>query len=249
MHHTFETHFAQNLLASVPPTASKRFAVYRNNVFVSLVDALKARFPAVQNAVGAEFFTSLARDYAGSNVPTSPLMMQYGDSFPDFIATFPPLVDYPWMADLARVECAITQSYHAADATPLGPEAFAAIAPDDVDQLRFTLHPALKNVASPFPVVTLWQINSGQKAVAPIDDVQAETALIHRPRFTVSVKAVSPSGGAFLNALHAGHTLGEAASIAEASDPSFDVTAHLHLMIAERLITALTPTAFDRSYP
>ena len=78
MHYAFETQFAQNLLAPMPPSLSKRFAVYRNNVFVSLVEALQARFPAVQNAVGTEFFVAIARDYAGSHGPTSPLMMQYG---------------------------------------------------------------------------------------------------------------------------------------------------------------------------
>ena len=35
--------------ASVP---AKRFAVYRNNVVVSLIDALRRRFPAVERIVG-----------------------------------------------------------------------------------------------------------------------------------------------------------------------------------------------------
>jgi hypothetical protein len=247
MHHTFETHFAQNLLASVPPTASKRFAVYRNNVFVSLVEALKARFPAVRNAVGTEFFSALARDYAGSNMPVSPLMMQYGDSFPDFIETFPPLADYPWISDLARVECAITQSYHASDAPLLGAEAFAAIAPEQLGELKITLHPALKLVQSSFPIATLWQMNSGRVAVSPLDDIPAETALIQRPHFTVSVKGISTSGGAFLNALKGGHTLSQAADLAVAIDATFDLTAHLHLLIADGLITALALEVPHRS--
>jgi hypothetical protein len=244
MHHAFQTRFAHGLLAPAPPISSKRFAVYRNNVFVSLVEALKARFPAVQNAVGAEFFEAMARDYASTNTPASPLMMHYGDSFPDFIATFPPLANFPWMADLARVECAITQSYHATDNTPLGPEAFATIAPDEIAQLRLTLHPALKLVASRFPIATLWQMNSGQVEPATLDDAPAETALIHRPHFTVSVKALSPSGGIFLSALQSGQTLGEAADTASAIDTAFDLTTHLHLLIADGLITLLT---LDRS--
>jgi len=240
MHQAFETHFAHGLLAPTPPTPSKRFAVYRNNVFVSLVEALKARFPAIQNAVGPVFFEALARDYAGANAPTSPLMMHYGDSFPDFIEAFPPLAEYPWMADLARLECTITHSYHAADSASLGPEAFALIAAEDLAQLRCTLHPALNLVASRFPIATLWQMNSGQAEPTLLDDDPAETALIHRPRFTVLVKAISAAGSTFLSALQAGQTLGEATDKALAIDAAFDLTAHLHLLIADGLITALT---------
>jgi len=240
MHQAFQSRFAHDLLAPTRPANSKRFAVYRNNVFVSLVEALKARFPAVQNAVGPTFFEALARDYAAADAPTSPLMTQYGDSFPDFIESFPPLADFPWMADLARVECAITRSYHAADSTPLGPEAFATIAPDDVAQLRFTLHPALNLVESRFPIATLWQMNSGQAEPAPLDDAPAETALIHRPHFTVSVQAISAAGGTFLNALQAGQSLGQATEKDMDRDATFDLTAHLRLIITEGLITAFT---------
>ena len=240
MHHAFQTRFVSGLLAPTPPTPSKRFAVYRNNVFVSFVEALKARFPAVESAVGTEFFEAMARDYAGTNAPKSPLMMEYGDSFPHFIETFPPLADFPWMADLARVECAITQSYHAADSTPVGPEAFAPIAQDNLAQLRFTLHPALNLVASRFPIATLWQMNSGLADPARLDDYPAETALIQRPNFSVSVKSISPAGGTFLTALQSDQTLGEAADKASAIDSTFDLTAHLHLLIADGLVTMLT---------
>ena len=240
MHHTFQSQFSQGLLAPAPPNTSKRFAVYRNNVFVSLVEALKARFPAVQKAVGPAFFEALARDYAGTHIPVSPLMMHYGDDFPDFIETFPPLADFPWMGDLARAERAITQSYHAADAKPLGPEAFAAIAAEDLAQLHLTLHPALRLVESRFPVATLWQMNHGQVEMTVLDDYPAETALIHRPHFAVSVKAMSPAGGMFLKALQSGQSLAEAAEIAAAFHPAFDLAAHLHLLIADGLVINLT---------
>jgi hypothetical protein len=144
------------------------------------------------------------------------------------------------MADLARVECAITQSYHAADNIPLGPEAFATIAPDDIAQLRFTLHPALNLVVSRFPIATLWQMNSGQAEPAPLDDAPAQTALIHRLHYTVSVQTISAAGGTFLNALQAGQTLGEATEKAMDRDAAFDLTAHLRMIITKGLITAFT---------
>ncbi|MBI3435560.1 MAG: putative DNA-binding domain-containing protein, partial [Proteobacteria bacterium] len=68
----------------------KRFAVYRNNVVVGLVAALRTRFPAVSRIVGEEFFSAMARVFAVTHPPSSPVMMVYGDGFADFIATFAP---------------------------------------------------------------------------------------------------------------------------------------------------------------
>ena len=253
MHRRFETDFARSLLGPLPPSRlpwpSKRFAIYRNNVFVSLVDALKARFPTVRSALGADFFDALARDYAGTHPPTSPVMMAYGDGFPSFIDAFPPLVDLPWIGDLARVDAAVTESFHAADAEPLGRDALHGVAPERLADLRLTLHPALRVVPSSFPIVTLWRMAGGQTAIAPLDEAPAETALIHRPRFSVSVSTLSPAGGIFLTRLGAGRPLGDAVDAALARDPGFDLATHLHRLIAEGLTMALLLSPTDRTVP
>jgi len=237
MHYDFQNTFALGLLAPTPLTDSKRFAVHRNNFYVGLVEALRARFPAVQDAVGSQFFAALARDYAADHPPDSPLMMNYGESFPDYIEAFPPLSDYPWMGDMARVECAMTHSYHAPDATPLLPTAFSSLAADDLGQLRLTLHPAVRLVPSRFPVVSLWKRNTVQASQIELDAALAQTALICRPHYDVTVKALNTAGGVFLRALQGGRTLADSLDQAAAVDPAFDVTSHLHTLIADGLVT------------
>ena len=82
MHALGQKHFAAALLdpeRAVPPEiassggkpAVKRFAVYRNNVTVGLVDALAARFPATQRIVGEEFFRGMAQVFAQAEPPRS----------------------------------------------------------------------------------------------------------------------------------------------------------------------------------
>ena len=61
----------------------KRFSVYRNNVMVGLAGALEARFPAARKIVGEDFFKAMASVFAAARPPHSPLMMFYGDEFPD----------------------------------------------------------------------------------------------------------------------------------------------------------------------
>ena len=240
MHPSFEKSFAKNLVAPSPANPSKRFAIYRNNVFVSLVEALKARFPAVRKAVGAEFFDAMARDYAGLHRPASPVMFEYGENFPDFIDTFAPLADYRWIGDLARLECAITKSHHAADATPLSPEHYARINEARLADAVFTMTPSLFIIASQNPIVSLWRVNTDESALTDYTAIPAETALVHRIGWTVHVQAVTAAGGVFFTQLRAGSCLGEATAAAVAIDPDFDLSVHLQCLIEQALATSLS---------
>ena len=65
--------------------AVKRYNVYRNNVTVSLIDALAAVYPAVQRITGVDFFRAMARFHVRATPPTSPLLFEYGRDFPAFI--------------------------------------------------------------------------------------------------------------------------------------------------------------------
>ena len=98
---------------------SRRFDVYRNNVTVSLVEALESAFPAVCRLVGAEFFKAAARVYVRQQPPRSPVMLFYGETFPEFLETFEPAAGVPYLGDVARLEWARLKAYHAADAAAL----------------------------------------------------------------------------------------------------------------------------------
>ncbi len=118
-----------------------RFAVYRNNVHVSLVNALTKGFPVVRALVGEEFFTAMARVFVGQTKPSSPMLFQYGENFPDFIAEFPPAASLPYLSDVARLECAWTRAYHAADDPILTVDALADLQPPRPRRRRNGLAP------------------------------------------------------------------------------------------------------------
>ncbi|MGE0279604.1 MAG: putative DNA-binding domain-containing protein, partial [Rhizobiaceae bacterium] len=157
-----------------------RFAVYRNNVFVGLTRALARRFPVTERLVGAAFFHGMARAYAQEHKPATPLMFAYGSDFPDFIAAFAPAASLAYLPDVAQLEAAWSDAYHAADAASLTPIELSALTPDQMETARLTPHPAVRLVRSDHPVGAIWAAHQDDE-VARIRDWRAETVLITRP--------------------------------------------------------------------
>jgi hypothetical protein len=217
------------------PVPTKRFAVYRNNLMVGLIEALEARFPAAQRIVGKEFFRATARAFARAHPPRSPMMMDYGDEFPGFLATFEPATEVAYLPDVALIEAAWTRAYHAADAEPLRPSDLEGVATDATAGLRFELHPSLQIVTSVFPVVTIWAMNTGEIPFAPITDWRGQDALIVRPALDVEVRRLPPGAAAFLQTLKGGKPLAEAAEIALERDPDFDLAGNLASLVSAGL--------------
>ena len=218
----------------------KRFAVYRNNVVVSLVNALCAKFPATERIVGEDFFKAMARNFVAAHPPRSKILHTYGDDFGDFISSFEPAAELPYLPDVARLEAARTRAYHAADAQPLAPADFSNIDPQSVGTLRVTLHPSLQILRSPHPVVTIWAMNAGEMDLGPVDGVVAEDALVLRPALTVTVRKLPPGGAAFLFAMSDGATLADAAANAASDDASFDLAANLAGLIGAGGVASFT---------
>jgi hypothetical protein len=219
--------------------AIKRYNVYRNNVTVSLINALAATYPAVQRITGVEFFRAMARFHIRATPPASPLLFEYGRDFPAFIEAYEHAQDMPWLADTARIERAWLDAYHAADAAPLSPDALAAVPSDRLGDLKFTAHPAARIVRSAYPAVAIFAMNRVEGPVSPLRSNAAEDALITRPDMEVVVRLLPPGGAAFLQSLIEGATLGAAAAAAFADAPAFDLAANIAGMIEAGVFTAI----------
>ncbi len=222
---------------------AKRFQVYRNNVIVSLVDALADTFAVAQQLVGEAFFRAMARLYACAHPPRSPVLALYGADFPAFIEGFPPAVGLPYLADVARLEYLRVRAYHAADASPVDPAALAALLMDEstLPALRLRLHPSLAVLPSDAAVVSLWAAHQGVGALEEVIPEVPETALILRQGLEVDVRQIPAAAGAFIATLGAGLPLGQAAAKATALDGGFDLAGALGLLLQNSAITALNP--------
>lgn len=190
--------------------AGKRYDVYRNNVAVSLADALEVAFPVVKKLVGDAFFRAMAAVYLRKHPPTSPLMMFYGDMMPKFLMRFTPAQQLAYLPDVARLELALRHAYHAADAVAINRDTLTALPPDRMMGARFRFAPAVQLMRSPYPIHGIYRFNTLADAPKPV--MQAENVLISRPAFDTMLDPLSPAAANLIDGLMAGDTLAVAMS-------------------------------------
>ena len=223
--------------------AERRYNVYRNNVTVSLINALAATFPATLRITGEDFFRAMARSHIRATPPVSALLFEYGRDFPGFIETYEYARPAPWLADVARIERAWLDAYHAADADPLSPGLLASVAPDRLADVVLIPHPAARIVRSRFAAVSIFAANRSDGPGGPIAAGEPEDALVTRPGLDVAVRRLPPGGAVFLTQLIAGEPLGCAAAAALAHSPEFDLSGNIAGMIQAGAFTALNEGA------
>ncbi len=213
--------------------AVKRYNVYRNNVTVGLINALVATFPAVRRLTGDEFFRAMAQFYVRATPPRSKLLFEYGHDFPAFIENYEYARELPYLADVARIERAWLDAYHAPDLPVLTMQALAEVNPEALADIRLVAHPATRLVSSAFPAVSIFALNRREETpIEPLRSFDPEDALITRPAEDVVVRHLPPGGSAFLSALLTGVAFGEAADIAVAASSEFDLSLNITGMIA-----------------
>ena len=216
-----------------------RFAVYRNNVIVGLVDALAARFPVTLRLVGDDFFRAMAREFARRHPPRDPVLWHYGTGLPAFIADFPPAASLPWLADVARVEIAWSEAWAAPDAEALPAAALQGAQPERLLTARATLHPATRLLRSDYPAGSLWTAHQAEGDPVTPDPWAPEDLLLTRPGAQVELRRLPPGAHAALSALAAGEALEAAFAAALDESPDADPGALLALLLDAGALASL----------
>ncbi|MFD1344142.1 HvfC/BufC family peptide modification chaperone [Litorisediminicola beolgyonensis] len=207
--------------------AGRRFSVYRNNIAVSLTEALETGFPALKSLLGDENFARVAGLYLRAEPPGSPILAQYGAGLPAFLGTLPQLAHLPYLADVARLELALRQSYHAADHSPADPARLAGLDEAQLAATRLILAPSAVLLRSRYPVTQIHRFATTPGTPTPQGG--GEDILILRRQFDPVPHVLPEGGAAFIETL--GHAPFGAAL--EAAGDGFDLAAVLGLLMSE----------------
>jgi Putative DNA-binding domain len=222
-----------------------RLQIYANHYRSSLTEALKAIYPVVCRLVDERFFGFAADRYIDSSPPRKPCLFEFGETFADFLAGFPPCRTLPYLPDVARLEWAINAALHSPAEAPLEAGAFAAVTPADYPRLVFRLQPSLRLIASPWPVDLIWQANQ-PGAEDSVDLDQGACRLeIRQLGEEVVFRRLEPAEFDLRGFLAVGRPLEAALAAVLETDRLFDPAMALSRLFGEGLVTGYAFAAIE----
>jgi len=99
-----------------------RHRIDRSRIFIAglsagggMTSALVANYPAVARLVGDVWFRAATAAFVRQGPPQHPMLVDYGAAFPDFLRTFEPAAELPYLPDVALLDRYWTEAYIAAD--------------------------------------------------------------------------------------------------------------------------------------
>jgi hypothetical protein len=212
--------------------AVRRFAICRNNTFLSLTRHLKTVFPVTARLGDERFFNYAAFEFVRAHPPREPRLSSYGSAFPRFLANFPACRSAPILPEMASLEWAVHAALTAAEQRPLAPSVLAG---ENSSNLRFVLQPSLHFALSRWSLLPLWQGTHPEDR--PLDRRLGRTA-IFRNGDRIRFVELSSARFAFWRSIARGAQLESAAARALARDPMFDLVKEILALFHAGLVVA-----------
>ena len=161
----------------------ERIDIYAHMYFARLLDALYEDFPRVAAFLGFERFRDLVGAYLKEHSSSHPSVRYIGRHFAAFLDTQADIgEEFPFLADLARLEWIRLEAFDAPDTEPLQIHHLQHIPPEEWPTLRFHLIPACHIFHSAWPVHEIWAAGEGEIRVEQVRPT-ATVARIWRQEF------------------------------------------------------------------
>ena len=222
-----------------------RFNIYRNNFYVAVINVLKERFPVTERIVGEDFFKATAREFVERTPPKGQSNLSYGCTFPEFLQSFPPVSDLPYLADVARLEWARFEAAISEDQPTVTSQDFSGINPAHAALVKLNLHTSTHVLTSDFPVYDIWRTNHEDDEVQSLrDSAGSQAVLIARSHKGIEVHQIPVAGVRFMEALTSGSTLGQAFERMSNQLSPNDMSEILALLLATGAVTGLSLPEF-----
>jgi hypothetical protein len=172
-------------------SAFERVDIYANAYFYRLLECLGEDFPATLAVLGADNFAALVRGYLLEHRPTEPSIVYAGLYLADFLNGHPFAERWPFVAELARLERAVLDVFHAADAPALGVEALRAIPSEEWPAVKLRAHPAVEIVHSEWRIADLLDtVEHGREWTDP--EHEEASVLVGRQNALVHYRSLEP---------------------------------------------------------
>ena len=213
------------LRATQHGTVASGLAIYRNNVYSNYRNNLARSYPVLERLVGADYFRQLCNKYIAATPSLSGDVRDYGASYADFLQAHEVATQLPYLPDVARLEWQCRQVLARARSAPPDLGFFQTLNSDRYPDLHVELNHASALLASPYPVLRIWQINQPDHVGEETIDLNmgASHMLVLRHQNTVSVLELCAAEFTFLSQLQQDLRWGDALLAAQAITPDFDL--------------------------
>ena len=230
---------AQVIAGDARLSAAERVDIYANMYFYRLLDVLKEDFPATLAILGAERFHNLVTGYLIEYPPAHFSISYAGNHLADFLADHPLREEFPFLADLTRMERALIEVFHATDATALDAEQMRAIPPEDWPSLNLTLHPSIQTLELQWDVATILRaVEQGEEPSQPAREAIA--MMVWRNRNRVYYRAIDDLEREQLAAISGGTSFGEIcemiADAVEEGNPAVAINQRLEIWLSDGIL-------------
>ena len=222
----------KNALKQYPEKELKaRLAIYKNNTFQSLIDALAETFPNTEKNVGKDFFSLLGKEFIQSFPPKNPSLIYFGRELPQFIHKHKSTEELPYLANLAELEFQRHCAYYAKDEPILTLNDYAEIQPNDLASKKVIPQASAALLQSEFAVYDIWNLNQNPENTKEINFKATQFILTIREETNIYSYSLEEPTWLFLNYLSIQDSIG--VSIEKVTDtfPQFNATEAIQVLI------------------
>lgn len=217
-----------------------RLRIYRHSCNEIQTGVLRTTYPAVLALVGEAFFDQSARGYRRAYPSHSGNLQAFGRHFADYLAELPAVHGLPYLVAVARLEWLRQETALAAEVVVRSSCTSTGTA--EAGQGGATLHPGVRALASPYPILTIWRY-AMQPASECLDLPDAgERVVLWREDDQVAMAALDPTSFVCIESLASGGGLDNACEASRGQDPDFDFAACIGSLVDRGLlVTPSTP--------
>jgi len=189
----------------------ERLSVYASGYLIRYREALQEVYEAVHHVVGERTFAQIARAYAASYPSHDYNLSLVGRHLPHFLITHTIRQQLPFLPDLATLEWAVAEAFHATEQPALTLTRWQALSLEQWEHGHLHLHPAIRLVRSRWPILDLWAARTQDRSSISIELInRPQCVLVSRPNLQVRCAVLEAPQEALLQSLLAGRSLGEA---------------------------------------
>ena len=185
-----------------------RLAIYANAYRYRLIDALSDNYPSVHTLLGDEGFYNDGIKYIAA-YPSDHFSIRYfGSRLETFLSEHHQ--ETKVLAEMARFEWALRNSFDAADEIPLELKVLQEVKPEAWAELGFILHPSVARLDLEWNVPQLWAAIENETGQIPFEQAEYPIPwLVWRKELKTYYRSLEVDEAWALNAVMKGHHFSE----------------------------------------